>query len=442
MAAAERVAERYFESRYARILLAMSMAEAKEILGFPPGTSPSPSEVTRAYKTKAFQNHPDRGGDPSKMVEINVAKDILMGERAPTRTPPRRGPSSPGAPPGGRTPRDKYKPPPPPPPVDGKSFQQVLSSMPSGVDWKFASDYAFASDTAEYPDELKDEESPFKRYSRYFYGWVVYGQTEQNHVFAGIRVKMHGSAVSGFKNEPLEEGGWEGFYTSAPRKLNLIRLAPKMIRGIIEGLPDMGDVGVKPKKFQVLNGPPTMGTFKQRGGLSLKDAIIGSGAMPQGASGLKGRKKVVTVEPVYSRAKFQALKEELGRVTGTDYHRAFIWNVEVNGKGRSLDDKEVEKLNKSGFLWAVFKYDYDKGKKNLSRLRGGKWLGADAATALKLLYDALHGGHLKTGVGQAMEQMTATKKAMVRLAAEMPLSHVAMLLDESLYAVCSTVTHG
>jgi hypothetical protein len=41
----------------------------------------------RAYKTKALQAHPDRGGDPDVMVELNVAKDILTGKRDPLEEP-------------------------------------------------------------------------------------------------------------------------------------------------------------------------------------------------------------------------------------------------------------------------------------------------------------------------------------------------------------------
>lgn len=440
MSLSERVAARYFEYRYAQLILAMSMGEAKEILGFPPGTTPSPSEVTKAYRAKAFANHPDRGGDPEKMVEINVAKDVLMGERAPTGAPPRGRRPDPSSPPGGWQPEDKYKPPPPPPPVEGKSFSQVMSSMPN-VEWKFVSGTAY--DSVSKPHE-PEPEGPYKFYTQRYYGWVLYGQTEGNHVFAGIRVVSNGSKRGDRTpmSEILSSDGWEGFYTTAPRKLNLIRLAPKMVKGIFDGLDGLQTARTRPKKYQVLSGSFTPAVLQNQAGLTLKDAIIGSGSMPAGAAGLKGRKKVVTVEPVYDRDKFKALKEELGRVMGTDYHRAFNWKVEVNGKGRTLDGDELERLNKNGFLWGVFKYDYDKGKKNISRLRGGKWSGAGAATALNLLYEALHGGPLKEEVKQAAEQVAATKKAAIDLAAEMPLPHVAMLLDEPLHAVWEVVTRG
>lgn len=64
-----------------RLLIAMSMQEAKEVLGFPPGYDPSPREISKAWKALALQNHPDRGGDHRKMVELNVAKEVLEGKR-------------------------------------------------------------------------------------------------------------------------------------------------------------------------------------------------------------------------------------------------------------------------------------------------------------------------------------------------------------------------
>lgn len=57
------------------------MEEAKEVLGLPLDRVPSPAELQKAYRQKALENHPDRGGDPRKMVEVNVAKEILEGKR-------------------------------------------------------------------------------------------------------------------------------------------------------------------------------------------------------------------------------------------------------------------------------------------------------------------------------------------------------------------------
>ncbi|OVA16656.1 DnaJ domain [Macleaya cordata] len=34
--------------------------EARELLGFPPSSHPTPSQVKAAYKRKAWESHPDR----------------------------------------------------------------------------------------------------------------------------------------------------------------------------------------------------------------------------------------------------------------------------------------------------------------------------------------------------------------------------------------------
>ncbi len=70
-----------------RLFLSMSLSDAKVVLGFPPNSNPTPAEVSKAYRTKSFENHPDRGGSSKKMVEINVAKDILQGKREEDNRP-------------------------------------------------------------------------------------------------------------------------------------------------------------------------------------------------------------------------------------------------------------------------------------------------------------------------------------------------------------------
>jgi len=51
--------------------------EARQILGI---TNPNPTkrEVLKAYRKKARENHPDKGGDKEKMQTINRAKLILL----------------------------------------------------------------------------------------------------------------------------------------------------------------------------------------------------------------------------------------------------------------------------------------------------------------------------------------------------------------------------
>jgi hypothetical protein len=403
MAIFERVAGRYFAYRYARLLLAMSLGEAKQVLGFPPSYDPSTEEVTKAYKTKAFQNHPDRGGDPVKMVEINVAKDVLLGGKP--------SPFKPSAPPPPPSPA-------PPPPMEGRSLTQVMSSMPGGVDWKFRSDVAYANNLHNQPGDV-----PYWRVSR---GWVLYGQTSSHHVFAGIRVASNQK----FTSELPKTDSWEGFYTTAPRKVSLLKVAPKMVKSILDNLPDLEGYRL-PKKFMVLDGTLTLADLKKRADLSLKDAILGSGAMTATEDkGLKGRKKMVTIEPIFDKDKWKKLKEQYGKVMGGVAAHAYNWVVEVNGKGRTLGEDEIDKLMKNHFMIAVYSYDYDKGKVNLTRLRGGM-MSAGAVDAIRLLFEALHPGPLKNEVEEVLEQL---KK--VKLAAQcMPLEQVALLFDEPLHDV-------
>lgn len=428
---AERVAQRFFESRYARLLQAMSMGEAKTILGFPSSSSPSPQEISKAYKRQSFENHPDRGGSHDKMVEINVAKDVLTGERAPTGPGGRR--QRPADPPGGWRPEDRVRREdrPPPPPVEGKSFGQALSGIPSGVDWKFVSEPAYAQDLKSRPVEEGGA------YWRYYYGWVAYGQTETHHVFVGLRAETGKQAITG-------DRAWEGIYVGAKRSLNLIRLAPKMVKQIIAGLTGlekaMDNKYMVPKRYKVLSGTLAESDLVagSRAGLSLKDAIIGSGAMPAGSAGLKGRKAVVTIEPEFNQAKYRAYKE-----TGVrgENHRAYVWTVEVNGRGRVLKDNEVERLTKNLFMIGVFSYDYTKGKKNLTRLRGGR-MGFPAAEALQRLADALNPGGLKDQVAAAAEQMAPARKAARDLLASMTLHDLALLEGEPLLTLFTEVLYG
>jgi curved DNA-binding protein CbpA len=42
-----------------------------EVLGVPAGASPS--EIRAAFRNLASQHHPDKGGDPRRMAEINEA---------------------------------------------------------------------------------------------------------------------------------------------------------------------------------------------------------------------------------------------------------------------------------------------------------------------------------------------------------------------------------
>ena len=157
--------------RYALLLVSMSLADAKVTLGFPPNAEPSPTEIHKAWREQAFKNHPDRGGDSAKMVEINVAKDVLEGKQRPTYERP--GPSAdpdwaadPGAgrsaPPPAREPAKKQE----------VTFDEARNKagIPAGVNWMFVTEGAGSGYSSD-------------EHMRRVTGWVFYGQTDQKHVF-------------------------------------------------------------------------------------------------------------------------------------------------------------------------------------------------------------------------------------------------------------------
>jgi hypothetical protein len=69
-----------------RLRIALTVEDAKEILGFPPHYNPTDTEINKAWRAKSIEHHPDRGGDHRKMVEVNVAKEVLEGKRTNDRT--------------------------------------------------------------------------------------------------------------------------------------------------------------------------------------------------------------------------------------------------------------------------------------------------------------------------------------------------------------------
>jgi hypothetical protein len=53
---------------------------ARRIMGFKPGQVLTLDQVKKKYRELAMKHHPDRGGDPAKMVAINRANDALTKE--------------------------------------------------------------------------------------------------------------------------------------------------------------------------------------------------------------------------------------------------------------------------------------------------------------------------------------------------------------------------
>ena len=185
----QRIAERFV---YARLFRAMTYEQAKGILGFPPGSRPSPEEIKKNYLKLVRENHPDRGGSTEKMRDINVAKDIVDGKQTPDvpnygYSPPAPAPPDPPKP----TTRDYYN------DLD-YTFEEAFkrAKIPADTYW------AWVSPIYEVPAALDG----FKGEAE---GWVLYGRTNKYHVFVAVQfVMFRGDYDSNTSSEPMTEGMW------------------------------------------------------------------------------------------------------------------------------------------------------------------------------------------------------------------------------------------
>jgi len=357
-----------FEDRYARLLLSMSLEQAKSILGFPPGSNPTPTEITKAYRAKALENHPDRGGDHTKMVEINVAKDILEGKGRATWTPE----------PAPRPPR--REPPKAPEPdfvMEGQTFDQAWSgnSPPAGVEWKFVSVPEYYWEKTYYPGHRI---------------WTLYGQTDSKHIFLAIKERGESAGTiptdKGMFTKMMED--WQVSWVDVPLSQNISKIATKYLKSVSTGWAD-GSKPKPPKKFIAWpGGRPTDQIIKKlprSGGAALKDILVGTGLLNDEDPSIAGRKSVVEIYTKYSKEKIQRRKAEGAFKDGADSYDFF---VRVNGKDCQLSDSTVENLKKRFIPW-VLNWEISEGRpKNLTRMRGGG-LKYPASEAIQALADAL-----------------------------------------------------
>jgi len=373
-----RVASRFFEERYARLLIAMSMQEAKTILGFPPTASPSSEEVTKAYRTKAFENHPDRGGDPKKMVDINVAKDVLEGKGRATPEPAPK--------------REKPKAREPDAVDKGQDFNKAWgdSGAPANVEWKFISIPEFV-----WPKSSFSSTHPGYRV------WVLYGQTEQKHIFVALRERGEGFY---WKREETDteskyikvEEDWQSSMVDVPLAQNIAKISPKYLKTVGTAWAD-GISPKPPKKFLAWpGGKPTQAIVEKMprsGGAGLKEILVGTGLLNDEDPSVAGRKSVIEVFTKYSKERLTRMKKlrDEGKLKHINNAHQYDFFVRVNGKTEQLSDDTITKMERVFIPW-VLKWEISEGApKNLTRMRGGGRLTFDAATAIRELANCLTG---------------------------------------------------
>lgn len=358
---ARATARQQFWDRYAKLLLSMSMEQAKSVLGFPPGSTPSPVEIQKAYRTKALENHPDRGGSHEKMVEVNVAKEVLEGKTRATWTPDpsySARPERPRAPKWQDDPETVY--------MKGQDFEAGVGSSgaPADTEWKFVSIPEWYWEKSFYPGHRI---------------WVLYGQTASKHIFLAIKERGESAGVIptelGTKTHVEED--WQSSMIDIPISQNIAKIAPKYIKEVGTAWAD----GAKPKpprKFLAWpGGKPTKTLIvksPRSGGVALKDILLSTGLLSDDDPSVAGRKSIVEVYTKYSKERYERAKElkaqgKIKYVTNADQYDFF---VRVNGKSEQLDDDTIKKMERVFIPW-VLNWEIAEGRpKNLTRMRGGR----------------------------------------------------------------------
>ena len=377
---------------YQRTKTAMSLAEAKDTLGFTPRSTPTNDEVNQAFRTKYIENrktHPDSGGDPELATKLNVAKDTLQGKLRPDRgTPGYQPPRDTQREEEARKQHDEYKrkeskPTPPPP---GSSLS---SALPSGVDWRVLSDSTYEQEWVT--DDDGDAYQAVTRLS------VAFGKNSSGYVAARISSVSHGrsrvKSVTAYTAQAM----------SFPAKVAFLKIAPKTVKEML------GKAAFRRPKFKVLSG--TLASSDMTGfTLSLKDAVLGSELVDASQdSSLKNRKIQVEIEPILDKARLKAWRAS-GAMKNQKLYTVYDWILYINGKKSQLTPQEVEGIHNNSFIFVVYGYDYTKGRKNITKMRGGR-MKASAAEGLKYLADGLKSGPAKQAVLLAAEQQTKVKKA-------------------------------
>lgn len=354
-------ADQFIAARVAyRYMMAMpkpptTREEASELLGIDLGKldeledkEDQENAVEKAYRGKAFEHHPDRGGDPDRMVEVNIARDILLGKRGPSRGDVEDWSPPPGG--GGYTAprRDRG------PMKETKvTFEEALAKahVPSGVNWVFASNTGYGG----YGDAHTS-------------ATVFYGTTDTQHIFLGVHYNRDSNMFENWKREV-----YTCFLDSAPKASPISEVAPRKIREMFNRFSGLrkgynAKVTILPQGFQPTEREATFPNGKT---MSFKDAMVNLGLV--GEEHRWKTKQKLKIVLIYHRKGF-GKEEEV--------------NLELDINGRTFElNRDSVKMMLQGHeraLRAIFgTYYYDGSKKELTRIKGAKAVLTQMAEAFK-----------------------------------------------------------
>lgn len=305
---------------YILLKLAMSLEDARLTLGV--SSDATPEDIQKAWKQKAFEAHPDRGGSELLMKRINVARDVLIEARRNSPYRPR--------------PETEYRPKPKPKPE------------PKRVSWEQAQEWAKIPDNVKWLFITKPSYSPYLG-DKSAKGFVVVGeQFKGASAYVCVSV-YYFSEKNHFTGTDTELYEMKTQYSSKdPKELE------RTIKSMFNGFPLLkkgfgGKVIILPKNTAFDK------SISHTDGreVSLKNAI-----------------EILEEKPISIKGKVDIVLE-LGRGEDWDDH---ILTFIVNGRPFKLSKELSDMLTKkSNLLRAVFGFDYYSGrKKNITRMRKNK----------------------------------------------------------------------
>ena len=359
---AEEVAQRFLVAKE------MTWEKALEVLGFPPGSHPSESEINRVYRDMSKKIHPDRGGDQRMMVELNVAKDILKGDREPVESPADWGFGGGGVSyPGAEGVGVKVK------PFEEKvvTFDEAKSkaSIPNST-WLFVTQPVSSGYSTD---------SSARRAS----GWVAVGERDKTWDFVVVENTEDASYFIG-------GGHRHDIYTI--QTMSIPKKGPADARTLYGGvmkawkLFDRLEKRFNSKVIPLPDGWKFSNKWPSARVVSIKNFLLNTGVMSEGD--LKTPRKY-TIEIHNERSH----EDKPGFFKPSEYGDWYKLTLVINGREVALTEAQGEKLAKlriSGkrFMDRIFgEYYYGGETKSLSRNRDGKKIMAWMAENLPGLSD-------------------------------------------------------
>jgi hypothetical protein len=391
-----------------RVARAMSPAEARRILDLP--VSPSEEDIRRAWKLQTIKNHPDRGGSTEAMVDVNVAAETLLRQgvgTAPSRSNwedvrRRTEEAEERAREDFQKRRDeekrKQETPVPEPP--GHSYSSVVGKG-SGIDWKLVSEPTYRSEWVRDDESGSPSAGPGTVYQVVKHAYIAFGLRDGKGFVLGLIHTLH------------KRGDYSYSATAEAWDADLSPLRGAPVRGLPAALKkwsEMQTPGWRPRaKWHVLDGDlPSEDQLKKlygKGGISLKEALLGLGISTGGKAAKPAVQMGVEQKP---RAEYLKIKESLPS-RGGDTWKLYNFTLTVNGKGRVLEEREVQGLVKNYVIFGLFGYAYWEfmNRRPLNLHKSRKYRPAELFSRI---HEALDPGWLKDAMAEAVTAYGGTVK--------------------------------